>query len=125
MRSSVTQTPYHNSRCLRCNRLRLKQEPSCREDGRGQNCHGKSFNGKFRDECLNMEVWYGLAETTTISEIWRQHYNHERPNSSLRYQTPAEFAATWRPVSGTMEQSLQQPMSLSGLPGGSHKGVAQ
>ena len=69
-----------------------------------QNAYGESFNGKFRDECLNMEVFYSLAEATTIVEVWRQSYNHERPHCSLGYQTPTEFAAAWGPVSGTMEQ---------------------
>jgi transposase InsO family protein len=61
-----------------------------------QNAYGESFNGKFRDECLNMEVFYSLAETTTIVEMWRRSYNQERPHSSLGYQTPAEFAAGWK-----------------------------
>jgi putative transposase len=60
-----------------------------------QNAYGESFNGKFRDECLNMEVFYSRAEATTIVESWRWSYNHERPHSSLAYQTPAEFAAAW------------------------------
>jgi putative transposase len=73
-----------------------------------QNAYGESFNGKFRDECLNMEVFYSLAETATIIQSWRHGYNHERPHSSLAYQTPAEFAATWRLLSGTLEQSPQR-----------------
>ena len=78
-----------------------------------QNGYGESFNGRLRDECLNMEVFYSLAEATASVERWRQSYNYERPHSSLAYQTPAEFAATWRLVSGTMEQSPQAAMSLS------------
>ncbi len=58
-----------------------------------QNAYGESFNGKFRDECLNMEVFYSVAEATAIVEMWRHSYNYERPHSSLGYQTPAEFAA--------------------------------
>jgi putative transposase len=61
-----------------------------------QNAYGESFNGKFRDECLNMEVFYSVAEAAAIVEMWRRSYNQERPHSSLSYQTPAEFAATWR-----------------------------
>ncbi len=52
-----------------------------------------------------MEMFYNLAEAATIVEGWRHDYNYERPHSSLAYQTPAEFAATWRLLSGTMEQS--------------------
>ena len=72
-----------------------------------QNAYGESFNGKFRDECLNMEVFYSLAEAQMIVEIWRQSYNNERPHSSLGYQTPAAFAAALRLLSGTMEQLPQ------------------
>ena len=43
-----------------------------------------------------MEVFYSLAEATTIVEIRRQSYNHERPDSSLGCQTPVEFAAAWQ-----------------------------
>jgi transposase InsO family protein len=75
---------------------------------------GLGFTGKFRDECLNMEVFYSLAGATTIVESWRHNYNYERPHGSLGYQTHAEFAASWRLVSGTIEQPPQQnQMSLS------------
>jgi len=73
-----------------------------------QNAYGESFNGKFRDECLNMEVFYSLAEAQTIVEIWRQSYNNERPHSSLAYQTPAEFVASWRLASDPIREALQQ-----------------
>jgi len=74
-----------------------------------QNAYGESFNGKFRDECLNMEVFYSVAEAQAIVEIWRQSYNNERPHSSLGYHTPAEFAAAWR-LSGLWYNS--EPTSL-------------
>jgi len=61
-----------------------------------QNAHGGSFNGKFRDECLNMKVFYSLAEAKPIVEMGRQSYNHERPRSSLGYQSPGKFAAGWQ-----------------------------
>ena len=60
-----------------------------------QNAYGESFNGKFRDECLNMEVYYSEAEAQTVHEEWRRRFNTERPHSSLKYQTPAEFKAQW------------------------------
>ena len=41
--------------------------------------------------------------TEAIVERWRQGYNNERPQSSVGYQMPNEFAATWRLLSGTME----------------------
>lgn len=57
------------------------------------NGHIESFNGKFRDECLNQFWFVNLAEARERIEAWRQDYNHQRPHSSLGYQTPAEFAA--------------------------------
>lgn len=57
------------------------------------NGHIESFNGKFRDECLNQYWFVNLMEARERIEAWRQDYNQERPHSSLGYQTPAEFAA--------------------------------
>jgi putative transposase len=56
-----------------------------------QNGFGESFNGKFRDECLNAEVFLGVAEAKVRIEGWRRQYNEERPHSSLGYWTPHEF----------------------------------
>ena len=57
-----------------------------------ENPYIESFNGKFRDECLNMEVFASGKEAQMIVEAWRTDYNEGRPHSSLGYQTPAEFA---------------------------------
>jgi putative transposase len=58
-----------------------------------QNAYVESFNGKFRDECLN-EHWFGdLKEAREKIETWRQDYNRRRPHSALGYRTPEEFAA--------------------------------
>ena len=57
---------------------------------------GESFNGKFRDECLNMQWFWSLAGAKVQIARWRQHYNMERPHSSLGYQTPHEFAVRWQ-----------------------------
>jgi putative transposase len=56
-----------------------------------QNGVTESFNGKFRDECLNLEWFRSRAEAKVIIEAWRRHYNHVRPHSSLGYLTPNEF----------------------------------
>ena len=56
-----------------------------------QNGMDESFNGKFRDECLGVEWFRTRAEAKVIIESWRQHYNQERPHSSLGYLTPQEF----------------------------------
>ena len=57
-----------------------------------QNAFVESFNGKFRDSCLNQHWFRGLADVRRIVDDWRHHYNHERPHSSLGYSTPAERA---------------------------------
>jgi putative transposase len=55
------------------------------------NCYMESFNGKFRDECLN-ENWFGsLEQVRNIVGAWRVDYNQARPHSSLGDMTPAEF----------------------------------
>ncbi|ELY2043108.1 IS3 family transposase [Enterobacter ludwigii] len=61
-----------------------------------QNGFIESFNGRFRDECLN-EHWFSdiLHARKTIND-WRQDYNECRPHLALNYQTPSEFAARWR-----------------------------
>ena len=58
-----------------------------------QNAYIESFNGRFREECLNLHWFTTLAEAQRIIEDWRVDYNESRPHSSLKYQTPEEFAA--------------------------------
>ena len=57
-----------------------------------QNAYIESFNGRFREECLNLHWFTSLAEAQRIIENWRVDYNENRPHSSLKYQTPEEFA---------------------------------
>lgn len=57
-----------------------------------QNAFVESFNGKFRDNCLNQHWFRNLAEAREIINNWRKHYNEVRPHSSLGYQSPAVFA---------------------------------
>jgi putative transposase len=57
-----------------------------------QNAYVESFNGKFRDECLSREWFYNRKEASVIIEKWRNHYNHERPHSSLDNQPPAKVS---------------------------------
>jgi putative transposase len=61
-----------------------------------QNAYVESFNGKFRDECLNEHWFRSLAEARAIVATWRVDYNQQRPHTALDYLTPAEFAAAWR-----------------------------
>jgi putative transposase len=57
-----------------------------------QNCFVESFNGTFRDECLNEHWFTSLADARQRIEAWRRLYNEERPHSSLGGATPMEFA---------------------------------
>ena len=57
-----------------------------------ENAYIESFNGKFRDECLNEHWFISLAHARRIIEAWRIEYNTERPHRSLKYETPAEVA---------------------------------
>lgn len=59
-----------------------------------QNAFVESFNGKFREECLNEHWFVSLEEAREQIEAWRQDYNRQRPHSALGYQTPEAFAAT-------------------------------
>ena len=53
----------------------------------------ESFNGSFRDECLNTNWFMSLDDARRKIETWRQDYNHFRPHSSLEDTTPALFAS--------------------------------
>jgi putative transposase len=57
-----------------------------------ENGYAESFIGKFRDECLNEEVFRSIEEARVVIESWRSEYNRLRPHSALGYQTPAEKA---------------------------------
>ena len=57
-----------------------------------ENAYIESFNGKFRDECLNEHWFLSLAHARGVIEAWRIEYNTERPHSSLGDATPVEFA---------------------------------
>ena len=50
-----------------------------------QNAQIESFNGKFRDECLNENWFLSLQEAREKIEAWRRDYNQARPHSALRY----------------------------------------
>ena len=61
-----------------------------------QNAYVESFNGKFRDECLNDHWFETLAAARALIAAWRRDYNEQRPHSALGYRTPSEFAALHR-----------------------------
>jgi putative transposase len=58
-----------------------------------ENAFIESFNGRLRDECLNVHPFASLGEAQAIIEAWRMDYNHRRPHSSLGHLTPNEFLA--------------------------------
>jgi putative transposase len=57
-----------------------------------ENAHIESFNGRLRDECLNVNEFVSIEDARQRIEIWREDYNHHRPHSSLGHLTPIEFA---------------------------------
>lgn len=56
-----------------------------------QNAHIESLNGKFRNECLNINWFRSLAEVRYEMNQWREHDNNVRPHSALNYLPPAKF----------------------------------
>jgi putative transposase len=55
----------------------------------------ESFNGRVRDELLNLEEFTSLTMAQVVVEAWRIEYNAYRPHSALGGLTPAEYAANW------------------------------
>lgn len=68
-----------------------------------QNAYVESFNGKLRDECLNVSWFRNLWQARVRIAAWRREYNSERPHSSLGYQTPEAFREACAPSPRTME----------------------
>ena len=57
------------------------------------NCFVESFNGRFRDECLDTHWFLSLEDAKSKIEARRRDYNASRPHSALGHLTPQEFAA--------------------------------
>ena len=57
-----------------------------------ENGYNESFNGKLRDELLNGEIFYSLAEAAVLVEQWRREYNTVRPHSACGGFPPAPEA---------------------------------
>ncbi len=57
-----------------------------------ENAYIESFNGRFRDECLNTNWFMSLKHAREVIEEWRRDYNEVRPHSSLKGSTPKEYA---------------------------------
>ena len=58
-----------------------------------RNGYVQSFNSRIRDECLNINIFWSLAQARVVITDWKEDYNHRRRHSSLGYQTPVAFAA--------------------------------
>lgn len=83
-----------------------------------ENGYNESFNGRLRDELLNGEIFYSLAEARVLIEAWRKHCNTRRPHSPLGYRSPApETIATPSWTSGSAPLRLQAILAS----GGSHE----
>jgi putative transposase len=65
-----------------------------------QNGYIESFNGKFRDECLNEQWFETLMQARSAISAWRQDYNEVRPHSSCGRMPPAKFAEQHRQRAG-------------------------
>ena len=95
----------HLLRCSRC-----IPHPSYPPVGQAEGSHVpqngfvESFNGRFRDECLNEHLFGSLPAARRIIEAWRSDYNTTRPHTSLNGLILAAFAT--RPASGQMENRL-------------------
>jgi transposase InsO family protein len=59
-----------------------------------RNGYVESFNSRIRDECLNINSFWSLAQARIVINDWKHDYNHHRRHSALGYQPPARYAAT-------------------------------
>ena len=56
----------------------------------------ESFNGSFRDECLNVNWFLSMEDAIRKINAWREEYNHFRPHSSLNDMTPNEVVKRYQ-----------------------------
>jgi putative transposase len=81
-----------------------------------QNGFCESFNGRMRDELLNETLFFGLDHARQAIGAWADDYNAERPHSSLGYQTPAAYAATFTATGARLrnpDQLRRAPVALT------------
>lgn len=71
-----------------------------------QNGKNESFNGRFRDECLNAEAFASRREARVLIEEWRRNYNEERPHSGIDYQTPSEKRLAYKKQADKMNADV-------------------
>ena len=84
-----------------------------------ENSYIESFNDRLRDEFLNVEVFFTMADVRDKLERWREDYNEVRPHSALADHPPEVFAASWAataaPLSGTKSGRPRKPASGNSL----------
>lgn len=73
-----------------------------------ENAYIESFNGKFREECLNDNWFFTIWNARDIIESWRIHYNSKRPHSSLDFLTPDEYKHKWMASQGLAPVNVAQ-----------------
>jgi putative transposase len=71
-----------------------------------QNAYIESFNGRFRDECLNEHWFTSVAHAQAVIETWRREYNEERPKKGLGGLTPAAYAKRLMTETSTVTAGL-------------------
>jgi putative transposase len=79
-----------------------------------QNGVNESFNGRLREECLNMEVFYSLPDARCTIESYRRYFNEERLHGAIGYIPPSEFRRQWLARAGAPGGALPpHPQDLS------------
>lgn len=71
-----------------------------------ENAYVESFNGKFRDECLNEHWLLNMVDAQIVIEAWRLDYNLVRPHSALEGRTPDQFVSSRRGLGGCRRLAL-------------------
>jgi len=84
-----------------------------------ENGYIESFNGRLRDECLNVQVFFALDDVREKLELWRHDYHRVRPHSSLNDRTPHDFAAHWVVVSTAAACTAGPPVASGAVPNAS------
>jgi transposase InsO family protein len=77
-----------------------------------ENGYIESFNGKFREECLNEHWFLAMDDARETIESWRLDYNQVRPHSALGYRTPEEFATGYADC--MVRRSIASQISVEG-----------
>ena len=80
-----------------------------------QNAFIESFNGRFRDECLNENWFLDVADARQIVEAWQLDYNSSWPHSALGYATPRERAASSGACPWCVDDQLHHGQSATEL----------